>query len=262
MNLLPQPVVASNALVLRTWPTGETSVIASLLTAGFGFVRVVAKAARLARSSLRPLVQPGRLVGVEISLNPRRELQYLRGGNVLLDPLATAATLERSAYLLAALELVDRCRPAAEWQGKLFAVCEDFVEVLSCAAPGSEVSLFYAFELALLELQGVAPALDCCAGCGMPLPASTCAGLWFSPAMGGVMCGRCGVPNAGARVLSPDVLMALRQLATRRGGQGRTCVLHLGAVREVGVALHKFLAYHLPGYRLPRALELLRSSAP
>jgi len=260
MNLLPQPVVTSNALVLRTWPTGETSVIASLLTAGYGFVRVIAKAARQARSSLRPLVQPGRLIGVEISLNPRRELQYLRGGSVLLDPLATAATLERSAYLLAALELVDRCRPAAEWQGKLFAVCEDFVRVLSCVSPGSEVSLFYAFELALLELQGVAPALDCCAGCGIALPASMLSGLWFSPASGGVLCRRCGVPNAGARALSPDVLMVLRQLAAQQGEQWRAGVLHLRVVREVGIALHKFLDYHLPGYRLPRALELLRTT--
>ena len=29
--------------------------------------------------------------------------------------------------------------------------------------------------------------------------------------------------------------------------------------REVGGALHRFLGYHLPGYRLPTALDLLRA---
>jgi len=29
--------------------------------------------------------------------------------------------------------------------------------------------------------------------------------------------------------------------------------------REVGALLHRFLGYHLPGYRLPAALDLLRA---
>jgi hypothetical protein len=29
--------------------------------------------------------------------------------------------------------------------------------------------------------------------------------------------------------------------------------------REIGAHLHNFLGYHLPGYRLPAALELLRN---
>ena len=112
MSLLPQPVVASDALVLRTWPTGETSVVVSLLTSEYGYVRVIAKSARRPRSVLRPLTEPGRLVSVEFSLVPGRSLQYLRSGSLLLDPLGEGASLESSAFLLAALELVDRCRPA------------------------------------------------------------------------------------------------------------------------------------------------------
>ena len=110
MSVLPRPVGSDRGLVLRSWPTGETSVIASVLTAEHGGLRLVAKGARQTRSRLRGLVQPGRLVDLEFSLDPARELQYLRAGAVLRDPLAEAPTLEKSAYLLAALELVDRQR--------------------------------------------------------------------------------------------------------------------------------------------------------
>ena len=108
---MSRPAACTEALVLRVWPCGETSAVASLLTLDHGYIKVIAKAARGPRSSLRPLIEPGRLVTVEFSLDPGRELQFLRAGEVDLDPMADGATLERSAYLLSALELVDRCRP-------------------------------------------------------------------------------------------------------------------------------------------------------
>ena len=135
MGVMSRPAACSEALVLRVWPCGETSAVASLLTQDHGYIKVIAKAARGPRSSLRPLIEPGRLVTVEFSLDPRRELQFLRGGEVDLDPMADGATLERSAYLLSALELMDRCRPLGDGGSvggeagatrELFAVCERF----------------------------------------------------------------------------------------------------------------------------------------
>jgi DNA repair protein RecO (recombination protein O) len=259
MSLLPQPVATSDALVLRTWPTGETSVIASLLTDGCGYVRVIAKSARSPRSALRPLVQPGRLVNLEFTQVPGRSLQYLRGGSLLLDPLARAGSLEKSAFLLAAVELVDRCRPGGAREESLFGLCEDFLRMLCCAPPGGEAGLFYAFELALLAQQGVAPALEGCAACGSPLAMEEVGGL-FSPAAGGVVCGRCrAVQSSGAgRSLDRAAWRALRVLAARRPADPSPLPLPRPVARELGILLHQFLGYHLPGYRLPAALDLLR----
>ncbi len=95
MGVMSRPSASTEALVLRCWPCGETSTIASLLTREHGFVKVIAKGARGPRSQLRPLIEPGRLVNVEFSLDARRELQYLRGGGVDLDPLAWDRNLMR-----------------------------------------------------------------------------------------------------------------------------------------------------------------------
>jgi len=263
VSLLPRPIVHTEALVLRTWPCGETSAVASLLTRDHGFVKVIAKAARRPRSRLRPLLEPGRLVEAEFALDPARELQYLRGGSVLLDPLGTAPSLERSAYLLAALELIDRCRPAAgvaAAQGGLFDVCEEFVRVLDSPTCPRPAWLFFRFEWRLLERHGLEPQIAACAGCGAT--AGQAEGTpWFDAGEGGLVCAACaGTATAsGFRSLSREALVALEALAAGRHDAPERFGASPALRREIGGHLHRFLGFHLPGYRLPAALDLLRA---
>ena len=260
MSVLPRPAGSGRALVLRTWPSGETSVIASTLTAEHGLVRLMAKGARQIRSRLRPLMQPGRLVDLEFSLTEGRDLQYLRDGSLVLDPLTDGATLERTAYLLAALEIIDRCRPGHGHESGLFALCQDYVQVLSCAEAGSETALYYAFEIALLDLQGVRPLLAACTQCVRSLEELAGGALWLSPAAGGLVCAGCasGGGAAGARPLSTAALAVWVELA-RAPATWPELDLGRSTARDWGVMLHRFLEYHLPGYRLPAALDLLRA---
>lgn len=256
MSLLPQPAVVDAAVILRVWPTGETSVVASLLSRTHGYVRVIAKGARGQRSTLRPLVQPGRLAEVEFGMREGRELQYLRGGRLLLDPLLDSNSLERTAFLLGAVELVDRCRPGGGPEPALFAHCRGYLEMLSSCGQGGEAPLFYAFELGLLELQGVAPALDRCSACGRGVGGG--GGLRFAAAGGGVVCRSCrdAGEGRGGRPLDAAVLEALRGLADAASPPPLT----RRVAREVGILLHEFLGHHLPQYRLPAALDLLRTA--
>lgn len=250
MPVLPQPVVHSRAVVLRAWPSGETSVVASLLTEARGYVRVIAKGARQGLSRLQPLVRPGRLVEAEFGWSPDRELQFLKGGSLLLDPLLDDNSLERTAYALSALELADRCRPSGEREAGLFGLCRRYLEMLSSGAAGDEAPLFYAFETALLELQGIAPELAACAACGGSLEPP---GSRFSPAAGGAVCGGCA--GADDRPLAPETLAALRSLGGAAPERSSRRIS-----RETGILLHRFLTYHLPEYRLPAGLELLRAA--
>jgi recombinational DNA repair protein (RecF pathway) len=275
MGVISRPAANTEALVLRAWPCGETSAVVSLLTRDHGYVKVIAKAARGGRSRLRPLIEPGRLVAVEFSLDPGRELQFLRGGEVDLDPMADHPTLEKSAYLLGALELVDRCRPLGGDQGlrndtdqtpvvaHLFAVCGRFVRMLSSQSCNRPALLFFAFEWELLARHGMAPEVSSCVACGRPRAELELSTLQFSPAEGGLVCGPCiqagGVQ--GGRPLGKEAWDHLRDMARTgidldREGEP---TLALPLRREIGALLHRFLGYHLPGYRLPAALDLLRA---
>ncbi len=253
-GVLPVPVVAAEAIVLRAWPTGESGVVASLLTDRHGFVRVLARGARRRRTTLGPLVQPGRVVAVEHTWHPGRELQFLRGGEVVADLLAGTG-LEQAAYLQAALELVDRCHEGGEQRQELFRLCRRQLPVLSSTARERAAAAFYRFELSLLAVQGVAPSLARCIVCGgeVPQEADT---VGFLPAQGGIVCPACRRrTDAAERSLDGEAWRRLRELAAR---EGELPILERRLRREIGVLLHHLLGRHLPGYRLPAALELLR----
>lgn len=264
MSVLSRPVAGTDALVLRAWPCGETSAVVSLLTRDEGFVKVLAKAARRPRSRLRPLVEPGRLVHAEFSLDPARELQYLRGGEVRLDTLGPTATLERVAYLLGALELVDRCRPLAgnvETAAELFRICEEFLGVLSSRSCREPALLFFGLEWRLLVEHGTAPQVAGCVCCGGAGDEIETGHLRFDPAEGGIVCHACcgaGAANGG-RPVSREALTVLRQLGSQGLAELGASDLAPARRREVGALLHRFLGYHLPGYQLPTALDLLRA---
>jgi recombinational DNA repair protein (RecF pathway) len=238
-----------------------------------GYVKVIAKAARRPRSKLRPLVEPGRLVAVEFSLDPQRELQYLRAGGVDHDPMGAVATLESSAFLLGALELVDRCRPLAAPgsagageadTAAIFQICDAFVRMLSSATGNQPALLFFAFECELLARHGMIPEVRACAVCGVDLTSGGGA-LRFSAAEGGVVCGACARDGESVRgrPLSEEALTVLHAL-TAAGIAGicswpQADSFDRALRREIGAHLHYFLGYHLPGYRLPTALDLLRA---
>ena len=151
--------------------------------------------------------------------------------------------------------------PGAELSGaaELFRLCDGFLRVLSSAPRGSEAACFYAFELSLLALLGTAPVLGECTVCGRAL-GSAAENCWFSAAHGGAICLRCGgAPDA--RALSATAAARMAGLGPVPPAAWPTVVLEPAERREIGVLLHLFLGYHVPGYRLPAALELLRDGA-
>lgn len=267
MGVLPKPTVHTDALVLRAWSCGESSAITSLLTREEGFIKTIAKAVRKPGSRLRPLIEPGRLVHVEFSLDPARDLQFLRAGSVNLDPMSHAPSLEKSAFLLGALELIDRCRPLGQTAGHraevdLFAVCEEYVRVLSSPTCQAPTRLFFAFEWELLERHGMAPEIEACIGCGEPPEWESGATHWFSPGEGGLVCQGCAQSDfPGKMPLGEDALQALFEMAGQGMDLDYSEPMPRFLRREVGRLLHNFMGYHLPGYRLPSALELLRNGS-
>jgi DNA repair protein RecO len=259
-KVFPDPSTMSPGLVLRTWPTGETSVIASLLTRDHGYVRVIAKGARGPRSRLRSLVQPGSLCELEFSWREDRDLQYLRGGQSLASPLQDNPTLERSAYLMAMVEMLDRCRLDDGQARELFDFCRNYLRVLSCQPDGCEVSRFYAFELAFLGANGVAPDLEECPGCGVVTDQANAGFFAFDIAQGGLICTSCAATYARSaeRRIQPATRRYLLDLQNSGSDAGLIAVPDRRVRRETGVVLHHFLVYHLAGYKLPAALDMLK----
>ncbi len=245
--------IRDEAIVLRTHPLGETSLIVSLLTRGEGRVRLVAKGARSPKSSLARSLQSGSTLDVVFYLRGEGKLGLLKEVSVRQSSLLLAGRIECLALLLASVELVERI------EARIEGLYEDVAELLEFLATHTEIDSplpVYALELRLLARHGVAPSLESCLACGRPVEGEFIA---YSVSEGSVRCDRCGGGEAAEIVMSRGARERL--LRMREGG-----LAELGGdppgeeeLRELGIFLHRNLLYHVEGYRLPESLRLLRS---
>ncbi len=186
-----------------------------------------------------------------------RECQLIRPRPALrLHWTATAAASS-------AAELLLRLLPLEAPHPRLYDVTTQWLDELGEVAC-AESALFW-FELRVLELEGLGPKLDRCAGCGLPVPELTDAVL--APTAGGLLCGRCRAGRAVGHEAHPLPSAALHALTTwrrTRRTQLIPTVLPPAVLRPLSDALGAFLRFHLhtdlPGREL--MLEMLRGATP
>jgi DNA repair protein RecO (recombination protein O) len=190
------PPIASDALVLRTYPLGETSKVVVLLTRERGKLRAVAKGARGARSRYQSALEP--LSEVRVALHGRQGAELLRLGDCELVHSAFRAGsrgLEAALALSYFAELLDAFAQEGETEDAVYRLA---LAVLAAAEDGMEVRpLARYMEAWLLRLHGIYPPTGRCAACGAALSAS--GGLEYHGPAHGFVCEQCG-PGAGPRL--------------------------------------------------------------
>jgi DNA repair protein RecO (recombination protein O) len=186
------PSTATDALVLRTYALGETSLVVVLLTRERGRARAVAKGARGARPRYRSALEP--LSEVRATLYGRQGAELLRLGDCELRRSRFPGPqrgVEAALALSHAAELLDAFSPEGEADEVVYRLALAFLGALEEGGPVGVLQRY--LEAWLLRRQGVYPPLDRCAGCASPLPAGELA--YHEPAHGFV-CASCG-PAAG-----------------------------------------------------------------
>lgn len=193
------------AIVVRTYPLGDTSRIAVLYSREFGLVRGVAKGARAPKSKFGAGLEPLSRVEVVLYRKEGRDLDLLSKIDVLGDWRAT--DLARVSHAQAALEFVDRLVWEAEPMPALYALLVAALEALATAPVPTLSSITLGFQLQATALLGYRPELERCAGCGGAPSAR------FAPGRGGVVCDRCAETEVPCALASPEAIASLARLA-------------------------------------------------
>jgi DNA repair protein RecO (recombination protein O) len=244
-------IVKDRAVVLKTHPYGESSVIAVALTRSHGKVRFLAKGARNSKSALQGSLMTGIVAEVVFYFRPERGLQLLKEIETLGTYEAGHDDLERLCLFQAALEIVDRSVIESESDERSFDVIESFIRLLPSAA--DPWVLFYALEIGMLKLSGSFPATASCERCRRALENEA---FSIDASSGLVSCPACG--DAKARTLTRGA-SALVARMDRLGFEGALDVkLSRGERKEIGELMHHFFVNHVEGYRLPHALRFCK----
>jgi DNA repair protein RecO (recombination protein O) len=244
-------IVKDRSIVLRTYPYGDSSVVAVALTRSHGKVRFLVKGARRSKSALQGSLLTGIVSEVVFYFRPERGLQLLKEIETVGTYEAALDDLERLCLFQAGLEVVDRSVIERESDERSFDMLESYVRLLPAAA--DPWALFYALEIGVLKLAGSFPTTASCAHCRRPLENER---FRIDAASGLVSCTACG--NGAGRTLTRGAAAFIARL-DRLGLEGaREAKLSRGERKEVGELMHHFLVNHVEGYRLPNALRLCK----
>jgi DNA repair protein RecO (recombination protein O) len=244
-------IIKDRSVVLKTYPYGESSVIAVVLTRSHGKVRLLVKGARSPKSAHAGSLRTGSVSEVVFYYRPERGLQLLKEVETVGTIEAADDDLERLCLFQAGLEVVDRSVVERDSDERVFDMIESFMKVLPLSA--DPWALFYALEINILKLAGSFPAIGACERCRRSLENEAFA---VDAASGLVTCVACG--GGGGQALTRGAAALLARM-DRLGFDGaRDTKMSRGERKEIGELLHHFFANHVEGYRLPYALRLCK----
>jgi DNA repair protein RecO (recombination protein O) len=234
-------------VVLRTYKLGEADRIVVLLTAGHGKVRAVAKGVRKIKSRFGGRLEPPTHVGV--LMYEGRELDIVTQAETIDHFRPIREDLTRMTDAMAMLEAVEQVAQEREANPGLSRM---LVGALRTLADRRSSLLVAAFFWKLLSLEGAAPILDRCAGCGQDETGPGGGLVSFDLVEGGALCRDCrrGVP------VRPEVLELIKRILG--GGLGQALSEPpSAATTEVASLATRSLEQHVERrLRALRAVEL------
>lgn len=193
---------ASEALLIRKTPLGESDIMATLFTKRFGKIRAAAKNAATSRKRFGGRLEPFALIRVETAL--------ARSGRRTLTDAEVVKTFENiakdmSVFLQAScvLEFIDAA--VSEEESPCEAVFEEATKALEAMNGGAGFQATFDFQTAALGILGYGVDLSRCGECGGSPRSGV---LVFSSGL--FLCGKCSLKSRGRP--------SRKALATRSAG--------------------------------------------
>lgn len=183
------------AIVLRSWPFGESDKIVSFLTEGYGKITGIAKGAKRSKRRFANSLEPFSYVSLRFQDNARNSLAFIHGCELQKSHRNLVSSLDKIAFASYCVEITGGLIGERDENRLVFEHLKSYLSDLE----HYEASLLRlaAFELKLLSLTGYQPVADSCRRCGVYRHPSVGAelpslGHWhFSLRDGGVLCSSC-----------------------------------------------------------------------
>jgi len=189
-------LLASDALILRTWPVNEADLVVSFFTRDYGKVKGVAKAALKSRKRFGGALEPMTLARAFFAERPRQELVRLDQLELLRSPLSIPVDYTRASVLSFYAEVLEEALPEHDPQETVFRLLLAVLEQTTVEKPWMPLTYF---SLWMTRLMGLLPDIAHCTACGEPLTPGEAS---FNTLADGLFCA--AHRNGSASALSAD----------------------------------------------------------
>ncbi|UCH10828.1 MAG: DNA repair protein RecO [Fidelibacterota bacterium] len=235
---MPTPLT-SNAVVLRTTPFSDTSLIVRLFTEDFGKVSVIAKGARRPKQAAVSILQPPNHVAVWYSFKEGRDIQTLTKSEFVERYTGLSTQLAKGAAAMLIVEMLDRAVHDSDPHPILFRLITSTLRQVD-QTEGDVTVLMNFYQLHLAKQLGFGAQLSSCGRCGRPMKEAL-----FEPNTGTLLCPRCR--SAEGIRLGRNALDYLQRLAATHISELSALELDRNTNKEVGNFLLNHLYYHVDG---------------
>lgn len=188
----------TDALILRTHPYKETSLIVSFYTKGFGKINGLAKGVKRAAPRYGSSFQPFSLNEIVFYERKDSDLTTIAQCDLKDTFENIRGNLTKTAYASYLSELTDEVTELQDKNEELFTLLFLVLKLLDESKEEEAERLIRIFEVKLLVLAGLIPDLHSCVGCGKEINHSA----RFSLSLGGVVCPNCFSLDPKAQAIS------------------------------------------------------------
>ncbi|HTY41613.1 MAG TPA: DNA repair protein RecO [Thermoanaerobaculia bacterium] len=161
---------SSDSFVLGTHALRETDRIVSFLTRDAGKKRGVARGARRPKSAFAGALEPMTEVRVVYYEKEGRELVSINAADPIRPSFALSKDLDKALLLSTLAESLETFVSESDPAEPFYRLARHVMDALFSGAPAPVVAAY--FDVWVLKLSGLFPAIRECAGCGRPLEAT------------------------------------------------------------------------------------------
>jgi DNA repair protein RecO (recombination protein O) len=231
------------AIVLRTWPIGESDKIVSFLTENHGKLTGIAKGAKRSRKRFVNSLEPFSLVNLRFQDRVHSNLAFILASDLSLGFKNLLTSLEKISLASYLVEITDGLIGEREENLLVFRHLRDALIHLEKQA--MSLSFLTFFELKLLQLVGYQPWLDCCKRCGRERRDASGTRWHFSARDGGILCDPCSRLRKEIFTLSATTLEIMMNLQGEKNVMASDSSLPTAMLKEIRSALLRFIEFHM-----------------
>jgi DNA repair protein RecO (recombination protein O) len=212
------PLYRDEALTLRRFDLGESSVIVSFFSRGRGRMRAVAKGAKKLKSVFAGRLEPFNSVELVYYGKENSSLYRLRSVDILSARSSIAENLEKFSRACYVAELLEAGFKEHDPNRAAFETAAAAFNMIASESNRQKLDLIVRFfDLKFLAHIGYRPTLDRCVSCRGPLPEKQPRA--FDAAKGGMICPGCRPKYSEAVTMSAGSAKFLARMAVTGFGR-------------------------------------------
>jgi DNA repair protein RecO (recombination protein O) len=229
---------SASAIILRRIDLGEKDRILTIYAREQGKLPAVAKGARRAGSKLAGVSEP--FTYAKMFLSSGRDLDVLTQAEIRESFPNVKQSITGIAYAVYLMELTNSFVDERQSNPDLFDTLLSAMYVMESGTDPEITARYY--EIQALAILGYEPHFEACLRCGKKTGRERIA---FSPALGGIVCARCGVPPNDATWVPGAIVSYVRALKNAEPQALKEFKFPKGALRDLSNSLRWHIRYRL-----------------